>query len=157
MPSREHPAGPALRPPAGGAPHRSRARDPGRAVAAGRLGSGGAAPAGQSGALLGGRGGSGSGGNRGAGPTPDHRLTAPPSGSAAQIEALLAAYSSPAAGCGTIFYDVGVSAGMDPAYALAFYSQERRAGTQGVARAAHSIGHIRITPGYASFEESQLG
>ncbi|MDQ2808371.1 MAG: glucosaminidase domain-containing protein, partial [Chloroflexota bacterium] len=87
-----------------------------------------------------------------AGPRPDHRLTAPPSVSAATIDRVLAQYGSPAAGSGALFYDGGVQAGIDPAYALAFYIQESSAGTQGVARFTHSIGNIRVTAGYPSYE-----
>jgi len=65
---------------------------------------------------------------------------------------VLAEYGSPAAGSGALFYDWGLHYGIDPAYALAFYIQESQAGTQGVARFTHSIGNIRVTPGYASYE-----
>ena len=87
-----------------------------------------------------------------AGPTADHRLDRPPSVSAAGIDRVLAEYGSPAAGSGALFYDWGLHYGIDPAYALAFYIQESQAGTQGVARFTHSIGNIRVTPGYASYE-----
>jgi len=84
--------------------------------------------------------------------TPDYQLAAPPSVSAATIDRVLAQYGSPAAGQGTLFYDLGVQYGIDPAYALAFYIHESSAGTQGVARFTHSIGNIRVTPGYESYE-----
>jgi len=87
-----------------------------------------------------------------AGPSADHRLDRSPSVSAATIERVLAEYGSPAAGQGATFYDLGLQYGIDPAYALAFYIQESSAGTQGVARVTHSIGNIRVTPGYASYE-----
>src|SRR5689334_10326096 len=38
-------------------------------------------------------------------PSADHRLDRPPSLSAAQIEAILAEYHSPAGGLGAVFYD----------------------------------------------------
>ena len=79
-------------------------------------------------------------------PRADHRLTAPPSVSAAQIDAILAGYGSPAAGQGVTLYDLGVQAGIDPAYALAFWVVESQAGTRGVARSTRSLGNIRCTP-----------
>jgi len=85
-------------------------------------------------------------------PHADHRLTAPPSVSAEQIDAILAGYGSPAVGQGAALYDLGVQAGIDPAYALAFYIKESSAGTRGIARFTHSIGNIRVTPGYQSYE-----
>jgi len=85
-------------------------------------------------------------------PTADHRLARPPSVSAATIDRVLAGYGSPAAGQGATFYDLGVQYGIDPAYALAFYVHESSAGTRGVARFTHSIGNIRVTPGYANYE-----
>lgn len=85
-------------------------------------------------------------------PTPGYRLDAPPSISAAHIDAILASYNSPAAGQGTVFYDFGLQYRIDPAYALAFYVQESSAGTKGVARSTHSIGNIRCTPGYRCLE-----
>jgi len=86
-----------------------------------------------------------------AGPTADHRLDRPPSISAVTIDRVLAEYGSPATGQGATFYDLGVHAGIDPAYALAFYIQESSAGTRGVARFTHGIGNIRVTPGYTSY------
>jgi len=84
--------------------------------------------------------------------TGDYNLVAPPSISAAAIDAVLASFSSPAAGTGAAFYDLGVKYGIDPAYALAFYIHESAAGTKGVARFTHSIGNIRTTPGYKDYE-----
>jgi hypothetical protein len=54
--------------------------------------------------------------------TPDYNLVAPPSISAAAIDAVLASFNSPAAG------------------------------TKGVARFTHGIGNIRTTPGYKDYE-----
>jgi len=72
----------------------------------------------------------------------------PPSLSAAQIDTILAAYDSPAAGLGPAFYDLGVQFGIDPAYAVGFFVVESAAGTRGVARTTPSLGNIRCTPGY---------
>jgi hypothetical protein len=87
-----------------------------------------------------------------AAPTADHALMAPPSVSAALIDQVLAQYSSPAAGQGAVFYDLGVQYGIDPAYALAFFIHESSAGTKGVARFTNSIGNIRTTAGYRDYE-----
>jgi hypothetical protein len=87
-----------------------------------------------------------------AAPTGDHAVMAPPSVSAALIDQVLAQYSSPAAGQGTVFYDLGVQYGIDPAYALAFFIHESSAGTKGVARFTNSIGNIRTTAGYRDYE-----
>jgi hypothetical protein len=84
--------------------------------------------------------------------TPDYNLVAPPSISAAAIDAVLASFNSPAVGTGVAFYDLGVKYDIDPAYALAFYIHESAAGTKGVARFTHSIGNIRTTPGYKDYE-----
>jgi len=82
-------------------------------------------------------------------PSADHRLDRPPSLSAAQIDALLASYDSPAARLGPVLYDLGVQSGIDPAYSLAFFVVESSCGTREVARTTHSLGNIRCTPGYA--------
>jgi hypothetical protein len=84
--------------------------------------------------------------------TPDYNLIAPPSISAAAIDAVLASFSSPAVGTGAAFYDLGVKYGIDPAFALAFYIHESAAGTKGVARFTHGIGNIRTTLGYKDYE-----
>jgi hypothetical protein len=73
----------------------------------------------------------------------------PPSLSAAQIDAILAEYHSPAVGLGAVLYDLGAQYGIDPAFALAFFVIESACGTRGVARTTHSLGNIRCTPGYA--------
>lgn len=85
-------------------------------------------------------------------PTADHAVMAPPSISAARIDEVLASFSSPAAGQGAAFYDLGVQYGIDPAYALAFFIHESAAGTKGVARFTNSIGNIRTTDGYRDYE-----
>src|SRR5690242_19041073 len=45
----------------------------------------------------------------------------PPSLSAAQIDAILGEYPSPALGLGPVLYDLAVQYGIDPAYALSFF------------------------------------
>jgi len=68
------------------------------------------------------------------------------------INQVLDTYSSPARGKGQALYDLGVEYGIDPVYALAFFLQESRFGTTGVARVTLSLGNIRATPGYASYD-----
>lgn len=79
-------------------------------------------------------------------------LQGPPSISVAQIEAVLRQYGSPASGLGQSLYDLGVKYGIDPAYALAFFVHESACGTRGVARFTKSLGNIRWSDGYASYE-----
>jgi hypothetical protein len=84
----------------------------------------------------------------------DHSVTGPPSITPQQIDAVLAAYGSPAAGAGQAFYDAGVRYGIDPAYALAFFIHESSAGTapqwaghKGNGTTTHNVGNI-ICAGY---------
>ena len=81
-----------------------------------------------------------------------YEVTGPPSLSVEQIERVLAKYGSPAQGHGQTMYDLGVRYGIDPAYALAFFVHESGCGTKGVARFTMSIGNIRWSPGYESYE-----
>ena len=81
-----------------------------------------------------------------------YEVTGSPSTSVAQIERVLAAYGSPAAGKGQALYDLGVKYGIDPAYALAFFVHESGCGTKGVARFTKSLGNIRWTQGFANYE-----
>jgi hypothetical protein len=90
-----------------------------------------------------------------------------PTLTADQINTILAAYHSPAAGTGQALYDLGVQYGIDPAYALAFFMHESTLGTQGEARATLALGNERcITDrpcidqdrgGYAQFNSWQDG
>lgn len=59
------------------------------------------------------------------------------------INAVLAAYGSPAAGKGQALYDGGVNVGIDPVYALAFFMHESTFGTAGMARITMALGNIR--------------
>jgi hypothetical protein len=68
------------------------------------------------------------------------------------INQVLDSYGSPARGKGQALYDLGVEYGIDPVYALAFFLQESRFGTTGVARVTLSLGNIRATPGYESYD-----
>src|SRR5438132_735610 len=69
-----------------------------------------------------------------------------PTISAALIDRILTAYSSPAAGKGQALYDDGVKYGIDPVYALAFFMHESSFGTTGVARNSLSLGNLRCIP-----------
>jgi len=68
------------------------------------------------------------------------------------IDQVLAFYGSPAQGKGQALYNLGVTYGIDPVYALAFFMHESSFGTTGVARVTHSLGNIRVTPGYQDFQ-----
>jgi cell wall-associated NlpC family hydrolase len=79
-------------------------------------------------------------------------ITGPPSLSAAQIDAILAAEGSPAAGTGQLWYDLGVQYGIDPVFALAFYKKESSMGRDRVHQRgggnSHNIGNIICTQGW---------
>lgn len=81
-----------------------------------------------------------------------YRVGGSPSVDADQINQILEYYDSPASGKGQTLYDLGVEYGVDPVYALAFFMQESRFGTTGVARVTLSLGNIRATSGYESYE-----
>jgi hypothetical protein len=91
----------------------------------------------------------------------------PPTISITHINAILAAYGSPAAGLGQALYTDGVTYGIDPVYALAFFLHESRFGTTGEARKTLSLGNercIRDRPcidqqmgGYAQMDSWQDG
>ena len=68
------------------------------------------------------------------------------------INQVLASYNSPAQGKGQALYDLGVQYGVDPVYALAFFMHESSFGTTGVAQVTLSLGNIRATPGYDSYD-----
>ncbi len=86
-----------------------------------------------------------------------------PTVSAAFINSVLAANGSPAAGTGQALFNDGVSSGIDPVYALAFFMHESSFGTAGVARYTHSLGNLRCIPGppcydgFASFPTWEAG
>jgi hypothetical protein len=75
-----------------------------------------------------------------------YSVLGPPSVSAAFIDRVLAAYHSPAAGLGQALYDDGVSTGIDPVYALAFFMHESSFGTTGEARKTFALGNERCIP-----------
>jgi hypothetical protein len=81
-----------------------------------------------------------------------YEVTGVPTIDADFINQVLDFYHSPARGKGQSLYDLGVQYGIDPVYALAFFMQESRFGTTGVAQVTLSLGNIRATPGYASYD-----
>lgn len=85
-------------------------------------------------------------------PAGSYEVMGGPTISVEQIEKVLRQYGSPAAGLGQALYDLGVKHGINPAYALAFFVHESGCGTKGVARFSKSLGNIRWTEGYASYE-----
>lgn len=87
--------------------------------------------------------------NGSAGP---YNVMGEPTVSADFINSVFDHYHSPAHGKGQALYADGVRYNIDPAYALAFFMQESRLGTQGVASVTHSLGNIRATEGHPSFD-----
>ncbi len=83
---------------------------------------------------------------------PNYQVTGTPSVDADFINQVLDTYNSPAHGKGQTLYTLGVKYGIDPVYALAFFLQESRFGTTGVARVTLSLGNIRTTAGYDDYE-----
>jgi hypothetical protein len=81
-----------------------------------------------------------------------YEVAGSPTISADFINQVLDSYDSPASGKGQALYDLGVQYHIDPVYALAFFLQESRLGTTGVARVTLSLGNIRVTPGYDSYD-----
>lgn len=80
-----------------------------------------------------------------------YNVSGAPTINAAFIDKVLEYYDSPAKGKGQVLYDDGIKYNVDPAYALAFFMQESRMGTQGVAATTHSLGNIRASTGYANY------
>lgn len=81
-----------------------------------------------------------------------YEVTGSPTISAEFIDQVLDNYGSPASGKGQALYDLGMKYGIDPVYALAFFMHESSFGTTGVARVTLSLGNIRATAGYTSYE-----
>lgn len=89
-------------------------------------------------------------------PPGETSIVGAPSLTIEEIDAILAAYGSPAAGNGRDFYNLGVDYGIDPAYAVAFFIHESSAGTAsgwaGIkpdGSTTHNVGNI-ICAGYAT-------
>jgi hypothetical protein len=75
-------------------------------------------------------------------------VTASPSISAHFIDSVLCKADSPACGTGTDMYNDGVQAGIDPAFALAFFQHESSFGKYGIAATNKGLGNIRCSSGY---------
>ena len=75
-----------------------------------------------------------------------------PTISARAIDRILGMHHSPAAGTGQALYAYGVTYGIDPVYALAFFHHESNYGTTGVARFTHALGNIKCSVGYQCLE-----
>ncbi|HVB20716.1 MAG TPA: hypothetical protein VNG51_02065 [Ktedonobacteraceae bacterium] len=71
-----------------------------------------------------------------------------PSLSAHFVDAVLAAYHSPAIGLGQAMVTDSLHFGIDDAFALAFFWHESQFGRLGVAVTTRSLGNIVCTPGY---------
>ncbi|MBA3947973.1 MAG: glucosaminidase domain-containing protein [Herpetosiphonaceae bacterium] len=81
-----------------------------------------------------------------------------PTITAAQIDAVLAQYHSPAVGQGQVIYDLGKANGIDPAICLAFFIHESSAGSNPAwagwksdGGTTHNIGNIVCTAGYQCY------
>jgi hypothetical protein len=81
-------------------------------------------------------------------------VVGPPTVSAADVDAILAQYGSPAAGTGQAWVNLGIQYQIDPAYAVAFFIHESSAGTNpawaGIkpdGSLTHNVGNI-ICAGY---------
>lgn len=86
----------------------------------------------------------------------DYALKGPPSVTPQQIDRILEAYGSPAAGTGQDWYNLGLQYGIDPAFAVAFFIHESSAGSNpnwaGIkpgGGTTHNVGNI-ICAGYAT-------
>jgi hypothetical protein len=89
-------------------------------------------------------------------PAGEHSVLGEPTISAADVDAVLAKYGSPAAGTGRIWVEMGKRYGINPAYALAFFIHESSAGTNSGwaglkpdGSTTHNIGNI-ICAGYGT-------
>ncbi len=81
-----------------------------------------------------------------------YNVNGSPTISADFINQVLDFYGSPASGKGQALYDFGRQYDIDPVYALAFFMHESSFGSTGVARVTLSLGNIRATPGYQSYD-----
>jgi hypothetical protein len=80
--------------------------------------------------------------------TGSHSIVGAPTISAQKVNDVLCANNSPACGTGASLYTYGAAAGIDPAWALAFFNHESSYGKAGVARYSKSIGNMRCMDGY---------
>jgi hypothetical protein len=90
-------------------------------------------------------------------PTTGHSIYGKPSLAASQIDAILSAYHSPAAGQGQTLYALSEQFGIDDAYPLAFFFHESNFGTQGEARTTRSLGNLRCIDGAQCIDQDRGG
>ncbi len=88
----------------------------------------------------------------------DLTLACPPVLSAAQLDAILAGYGSPAVGTGAVWITEGARTGINPEIALAFFVHESSAGTnpawagwKGDGTSTHNVGNIICTHGWQCY------
>jgi hypothetical protein len=86
-----------------------------------------------------------------------YSIVGSPTLSVSRINAILAAYGSPASGQGQALYDLGVKYGIDPTKALAFFLHESGMGKVGEATYTHSLGNMRCIDGYSCVQTSDGG
>jgi hypothetical protein len=89
---------------------------------------------------------------------PGMSIVGPPTVSPQVIDSVLAEYNSPATGKGQVIHDLGVKYGIDPAFLLAFFIHESRAGTSprwaGLkpdGSTTHNVGNIICTSGWRCY------
>ena len=85
-------------------------------------------------------------------------ILGPPTVSPQLIDSVLVKYNSPATGKGQVIHDLGVKYGIDPAFLLAFFIHESRAGTSprwaGLkpdGTTTHNVGNIICTSGWRCY------
>ena len=84
--------------------------------------------------------------------TSSYSVSGPPTVSATFINQVLAYYHSPAAGKGQALFDDGITYGIDPVFALAFFMHESSFGTTGIAQYTLSLGNLRCVPPYSCYD-----
>ncbi|MHB8596678.1 MAG: hypothetical protein ACYDER_07700 [Ktedonobacteraceae bacterium] len=89
-------------------------------------------------------------------PSSSYSILGPPTISASHINAILAAYHSPAAGLGQDIYDLGLRYTIDPVFVIAIFFHESRMGTTGEATKTLSPGNERCISDRAC-DDLQLG
>ena len=75
-------------------------------------------------------------------PADGYSIIGKPTINVAFINEILTRYHSPAAGKGSILFNAGVKAHIDPVFALAFFMHDSIFGTVGMARVTHSLGNL---------------
>ncbi|GCF07343.1 glucosaminidase domain-containing protein [Dictyobacter arantiisoli] len=80
-----------------------------------------------------------------------------PTISTSQIDKILAAYHSPAAGTGSYLYNSALQYGIDPVVPVAFFMHESILGTQGEATATLALGNERCITDRPCIDQSRGG